>query len=96
MGLDSTHKNCNPRCNLQATKLVARQAASKDGIIVFSINDFEEFAAAKGRDYHLMFFLNAHYMAKNADMNLPKLRQEYALAAQVCLPALMTACSSCR
>ncbi|KAF6261066.1 hypothetical protein COO60DRAFT_821537 [Scenedesmus sp. NREL 46B-D3] len=66
----------------RATKLVARQAASKDGIIVFSINDFEEFAAAKGRDYHLMFFLNAHYMAKNADMNLPKLRQEYALAAQ--------------
>jgi hypothetical protein len=72
---------------LQVTKLVARQAASKDGIIVFSNQDFEEFAATKGRDYHLMFFLNAHYMAKNLDMNLPKLRQEYALAAQVGLAA---------
>lgn len=50
---------------------------------MFSNSDFEEFAATKGRDYHLMFFLNAHYMAKNVDMNLPKLRQEYALAAQV-------------
>jgi hypothetical protein len=69
---------------LQVTKLIARQAASKDAIIGFSNNDFEEFAATKGRDYHLMFFLNAHYMAKNTDMNLPKLRQEYALAAQVC------------
>jgi hypothetical protein len=71
---------------LQVAKLAARQAASKDSILVFSNNDFEEFAAAKGRDYHLMFFLNAHYMAKNTDMNLPKLRQEYALAAQVCGP----------
>lgn len=66
----------------RVTKLIARQAASKDAIIGFSNNDFEEFAATKGRDYHLMFFLNAHYMAKNTDMNLPKLRQEYALAAQ--------------
>eukprot|EP00882_Tetradesmus_deserticola_P022957 GHRQ01024972.1.p1 GENE.GHRQ01024972.1~~GHRQ01024972.1.p1 ORF type:complete len:115 (+),score=17.99 GHRQ01024972.1:230-574(+) len=80
----------------RGTKLVARQAASKDGIIVFSNSDFEEFAATKGRDYHLMFFLNAHYMVKNADMNLPKLRQEYALAAQVRPPAAVTARSGRR
>lgn len=52
-------------------------------MIVFSSQDFEEFAVGNGRDYHLVFFLNANYLAGNAKMNLPKLRQEFGLAAKV-------------
>ncbi|KAF8058060.1 OST3 [Scenedesmus sp. PABB004] len=66
----------------QVAELVRRRDAARDAVLVFSSADFDEFAAAPGRDYHLMFFLNANYMAKNAQMNLPKLRAEYALAAQ--------------
>lgn len=68
---------------LQVTKLIKLQQKSKDSVIVFSPDEFEEFAVSKGRDYHLVFFLNANYLAGNAKMNLPKLKQEFALAAKV-------------
>lgn len=69
--------------SVQAAELVKRQAATKDAVIVFSSRDFDEFATVKGRDYHLMFFLNANHLASNSQMNLPKLRQEFTMAAQV-------------
>ena len=68
---------------LQAAKLAKRQHQAKDSVIQFSNQDFEEFAVSKGRDYHLVCFLNANYLAGNAKMNLPKLRQEFGLAAKV-------------
>eukprot|EP00878_Enallax_costatus_P013988 GHUV01014628.1.p1 GENE.GHUV01014628.1~~GHUV01014628.1.p1 ORF type:complete len:325 (+),score=65.92 GHUV01014628.1:255-1229(+) len=66
----------------RAAKLVKRQHKAKDSVIHFSNQDFEEFAVGKGRDYHLVFFLNANYLAGNAKMNLPKLKQEFGLAAK--------------
>lgn len=61
---------------------------------MFSNQDFEDFAVSKGRDYHLVFFLNANYLAGNAKMNLPKLRQEFALAAKVMVTSQSAAAES--
>lgn len=68
---------------LQRAELVKRSEASKDAVIPFSTSEFDRFAAAAGRDYHLVFFLNAAYLQSNSQMNLPALRTQFALMAKV-------------
>lgn len=48
----------------------------------FKTSDFDRFAGGAGRDYHLVFFLNAGYLQTNSQMNLPGLRNQFALMAK--------------
>lgn len=48
----------------------------------FKSSDFDRFAGGTGRDYHLVFFLNAGYLQTNSQMNLPGLRNQFALMAK--------------
>lgn len=48
----------------------------------FKSSDFDRFAGGAGRDYHLVFFLNAGYLQTNSQMNLPGLRNQFALMAK--------------
>lgn len=76
--------------------MIKRAQASKDAIIPFDTSDFDHFAAEAGRDYHLVFFLNAGYLQGNTQMNLPGLRAQYSLMAKVCLSVThMAGCISC-
>jgi hypothetical protein len=63
--------------------LLAWQAASKDGIITFSSEDWEEFAMVKDRPYHLVVFCAAASLMSSPKTQLNNLRAEYSLAAQV-------------
>jgi hypothetical protein len=72
----------------QRTELLARRASSNDGVVRFSSADWEQFAVTPGRDYHLVFFVNAEYLADNANMQLPALRKEFGVMAQVCVCAV--------
>lgn len=67
----------------QRAELIKRTRDSKDAIIPFKTADFDKFAAGSGRDYHLVFFLNAAYLQGNSQMNLPALRAQFALMAKV-------------
>lgn len=66
--------------------MIKRAKDTKDAIIQFKSSDFDRFAAATGRDYHLVFFLNAAYLAGNSQMDLPGLRKQFALMAKVSVP----------
>lgn len=68
---------------LQRAELVKLRDRSKDAVITFSSSDFDKYAVKTGRDYHLVFFINANYLANNAQMKLPALRNEYGLTAAV-------------
>jgi hypothetical protein len=68
---------------LQKSELIQKAKSTKDAIIPFKTSDFDRYAAGSGRDYHLVFFLNAAYLAGNTQMNLPGLRQQFALMAKV-------------
>jgi hypothetical protein len=68
---------------LQKSELIQKAKHTKDAIIQFKTSDFDHYAAGAGRDYHLVFFLNAAYLAGNTQMNLPALRQNFALMAKV-------------
>lgn len=70
-------------CCMQRAELIKRAKDTKDAIIQFKSSDFDRFAAAAGRDYHLVFFLNAAYLAGNSQMDLPGLRKQYSLMAKV-------------
>jgi oligosaccharyltransferase complex subunit gamma len=64
------------------SELIQKAKHTKDAIIQFKTSDFDHYAAGAGRDYHLVFFLNAAYLAGNTQMNLPALRQNFALMAK--------------
>lgn len=82
---------CNP---VQKSELVQKAKSTKDAIIQFKTSDFDRYAAGAGRDYHLVFFLNAAYLAGNTQMNLPALRQQFALMAKV--GTILCCCQECR
>lgn len=56
---------------------------NSDAILPFTTADFDTFATGPGRDYHLVFFLNAGHLASNPQMKLPVLRSQYSLMAKV-------------
>lgn len=79
---------------MQKAELIQRSKDAKDAIIQFKASDFDRLAAGAGRDYHLVFFLNAAYLASNSQMNLPGLRQQFSLMAKVSTAAQGRATSS--
>lgn len=68
---------------MQRAELTRRLQENSDAIITFQTADFDNFATGPGRDYHLVFFLNAGHLASNPQMKLPVLRSQYSLMAKV-------------
>jgi hypothetical protein len=66
----------------QVEELEVRQAASKDGVVSLSTDEFRKYAFMPQRDYHLALFFVAKQLWDHPRTQLREVRKEYGLAAE--------------
>jgi oligosaccharyltransferase complex subunit gamma len=58
-------------------ELKAAQAAAKDGVLHWDVQQFNKYAIGKKRPYTLIFFFTAKHLLNKPNLGLKKLRTEF-------------------